>query len=82
MRSIDPALSLIGRRKDGTKFPIEFRSITIGNRHGPGRFHHRRRHDGTSGCAGGFEQQRDQHFRSVVEAVLDYAIYLLIQTVM
>lgn len=35
MRSIDPALSLIGRRKDGTKFPIEFRSITIETVTGP-----------------------------------------------
>jgi diguanylate cyclase (GGDEF)-like protein/PAS domain S-box-containing protein len=76
MRSMDPALSLIGRRKDGTKFPIEFRSITMETGTTPVDFIIV--DDATERVvAPAVRTQRDQHFRSVVEAVLDYAIYLL-----
>ncbi|MGA8668560.1 MAG: EAL domain-containing protein [Terracidiphilus sp.] len=76
MRSIDPALNLIGRRKDGTKFPIEFKSISMETDTGPAVLIIVR--DATERVVPPADRrQNDQQFRSVVEAVLDYAIYIL-----
>ena len=76
MRSIDPALSLIGRRKDGSRFPIEFKSNTVETANGPAELIFVR--DETERMEASTDRrQDDQQFRSVVEAVLDYAIFLL-----
>jgi PAS domain-containing protein len=76
MRSIDPSLNLIGRRKDGTRFPIEFKSFSMETATGPAVLIIVR--DATERMvAPADRRQNDQQFRSVVEAVLDYAIFLL-----
>jgi diguanylate cyclase (GGDEF)-like protein/PAS domain S-box-containing protein len=76
MRSVDPALRLIGLRKDGSKFPIELKSSAIETAGGPDVLIFVRDATERAG-ASGERRQDDQQFRSVVEAVLDYAIFLL-----
>ena len=76
MRAVEPALDLIGRRKDGSKFPIEFKSTSLDTDAGPAVLILVR--DATEQVVQPADRrQNNQQFRSVVEAVLDYAIYLL-----
>jgi diguanylate cyclase (GGDEF)-like protein/PAS domain S-box-containing protein len=76
VRSIEPAFDLIGKRKDGTKFPIELKSTSMETDTGSAVLIIAR--DATERVvAPADRRQNNQQFRSVVEAVLDYAIYLL-----
>ena len=75
-RSMGAALNLFGLRKDGTEFPVDIMLRPIETALGPGVISFVRNMSEQS-TAREIAQRYDQQFRSVVESVSDYAIYLL-----
>ncbi|HEY3707069.1 MAG TPA: sigma 54-interacting transcriptional regulator [Terracidiphilus sp.] len=75
-RQMGAGLNLFARRKDGTEFPVDIMLRPIGTATGPVVLSFVR--DVTEQRAAQEELRRyDQHLRSIIESVRDYAIYML-----